>query len=291
MAEPRLGRNLSELLSLSSLKNDDVVEQPGSEPAGPQLQQVPVDVIQRGKYQPRKDMDVALLEELACSIRSQGVLQPIILRPITEDRYEIIAGERRWRAAQLAELVTIPAIIREDDDETVMALVLIENMQRENLNPMEEAAGISRLINDLSLTHQQVAATLGKSRVTVTNLLRLMSLQQRVKQYLEQGELNFGHAKVLLALEGVLQIQAANIAVKRSLSVRETEKLIKKLQSPMKSLNLGKTIDPDVRHLQDNLSEKLGATVKIKHSPRGHGKIVISYGDLDELDGILEHIN
>lgn len=295
MAKKRgLGRNLTDLLStdLSSIMNDDGVNMDigAKEPKHGALQYLPIDVIQRGKYQPRKDMDVAALEELALSIKAQGLLQPIVVRPISESRYEIIAGERRWRASQIAELDSIAAIVKEVNDETTMALALIENMQREDLNPIEEATAIQRLIDELDITHQEVATALGKSRASVTNLLRLMSLNAEVRTMVEHGDLELGHAKVLLALEGAKQTQAARTVVAKALSVRETEKLVKILQTPMNKIHLEKPIDPDVRLLQDRLSEKLGASVKIDHGNKGKGKLVISYNSLDELDGILEHI-
>ncbi len=292
MAKKRgLGRNLGDLLStdISSMVSE-TVEATSVMPTQSQLAILPVDVIQRGKYQPRKDMDVAALEELALSIKAQGVLQPIVVRNIAPDRYEIIAGERRWRATQIAELDTIPAVIKNVSDETTMALALIENIQRENLNPIEEATAIQRLIDDLDMTHQEVATALGKSRASVTNLLRLMSLNPEVRTLLERSDLELGHAKVLLALDGPQQTQAARTVVAKGLSVRETERLVKDIQSPVSKLNLQKSIDPDVRLLQDNLSEKLGAKVVVEHSNKGKGKLVVHYNNLDELDGILEHI-
>jgi len=288
-----LGRNLGELLSTDvAVLVQEKKEKPQASLQGLQgtLMELPVEKIQRGKYQPRKDMDVAALEELAQSIKTQGLLQPIVVRPIGEGRYEIIAGERRWRATQLAELHTIPALVKQVDDETTMALALIENIQRENLNPMEEATAIQRLIDELGVTHQEVATALGKSRASVTNLLRLMSLNLEVRTFLERGDIELGHGKVLLALEGPQQTQAARMVMAKNLSVRETERLVKQMLSPVSQLKLKPSVDPDVRLLQDNLSEKLGAKVLITHTPRGKGSLTIHYNSLEELDGILDHL-
>lgn len=297
MAKRRgLGKNLGDLLStdLTSLVQEQepvaASAASGTVAKHGDLVYLPVEWIQRGKYQPRRDMDVAALEELALSIKTQGVLQPIIVRPIGDQRYEIIAGERRWRATQIAELDTIPALVKDVNDETTMALALIENIQRENLNPIEEAAAIQRLIDELDVTHQEVATALGKSRASVTNLLRLMSLNLEVRTMIEHGDLELGHAKVLLALEGSQQNQAARMIVAKNLSVRETERLVKNILSPVNQLNLQKSIDPDVRLLQDTLSEKLGAKVTVDHANSGKGKLTIHYNNLDELDGILDHL-
>ncbi len=289
-----LGRGLGDLLQAPAVAVTATAE---AEPAAQQatalegLKMLPLDVIQSGKYQPRKDIDVGALEELASSIRTQGVLQPIVVRPISKDRYEIIAGERRWRAAQLANLEQIPTMIREVSDETTMALALIENIQRENLNPMEEAAALQRLMDEFNMTHQQIAESVGKPRSSVTNLLRLNGLNADVKTLVEHGDLELGHAKVLLTLEGTAQSQAARMVVAKGLSVRETESLAKRLQSPAKQLYKQKVIDPDVLNLQQRLAEKVGAMVQIQHNAKGKGKLVIHYHSLDELDGILEHIN
>lgn len=284
-----LGRNLEALLSVNPAQ---VVEPTSAQPThekGDHINLVPLNVLQRGKYQPRKDMNPAALEELANSIKAQGILQPIVVRPVSKSNYEIIAGERRWRAAEIAGLTTVPVIIREVSDQVTMALALIENIQRENLNAMEEAVAINRLIDECQLTHQEVAEALGKSRVTVTNLLRLMSLNADVKQLLESGDLEFGHAKVLLALTGHKQSHAAKIVAEKQLSVRETEALVKKLQNNV-AVKPTKKADPDVRDLIQSLSEKLCAKVEIQQGARGKGKLLIYYNTLDELDGILAHI-
>jgi ParB family chromosome partitioning protein len=256
------------------------------------LKNLPVDILQRGVYQPRIDMHPDTLEELANSIRAQGVVQPIVVRPVAGDRYEIIAGERRWRAAQLAGLHEIPAVIRDVPDQAAMAMALIENIQREGLNPMEEATALHRLIEEFGLTHQQTADAVGRSRVAVSNLLRLLSLAEPVKRMLEQGELEMGHARALLALEGEQQIQVAQHVATKGMSVRETERLVKHtLEQPQgKSNKAAQKQDPDIRRLEQDLGEKLGARVAVQHGAQGKGKLVIAYNSLDELDGILDHI-
>jgi ParB family transcriptional regulator, chromosome partitioning protein len=256
------------------------------------LKNLPVDILQRGVYQPRVDMHPDTLEELANSIRAQGVVQPIVVRPVAGDRYEIIAGERRWRAAQLAGLHEIPAVVRDVPDQAAMAMALIENIQREGLNPMEEATALHRLIEEFGLTHQQTADAVGRSRAAVSNLLRLLSLAEPVKRMLEQGELEMGHARALLALEGEQQIKVAQQVAAKGMSVRETERLVKHtLEQPQgKSAKPTQTQDPDVRRLEQDLGEKLGARVAVQHGSQGKGKLVIQYNSLDELDGILDHI-
>jgi ParB family chromosome partitioning protein len=252
--------------------------------------ELPVELIQRGKYQPRRDMDPEALQELADSIRAQGVMQPIIIRPISDKKYEIIAGERRWRATQLAGLATIPVMVRDVPDETAIAMALIENIQREDLNPIEEAASLQRLQQEFELTQQEVATAVGKSRSTVANLLRLMSLQEDVRTLLEHGDLEMGHARALLGLEGVDQSQAARSVVGKGLSVRQTEALVRHLLANKDKTPESKLLDPNIRQLQDDLSQKIGAKVQIQHTARGRGKLVLSYNSLDELDGILSHI-
>ena len=255
------------------------------------LKNLPVDILQRGVYQPRVDMHPDTLEELANSIRAQGVVQPIVVRPVAGDRYEIIAGERRWRAAQLAGLHEIPAVIRDVPDQAAMAMALIENIQREGLNPMEEATALHRLIEEFGLTHQQTADAVGRSRVAVSNLLRLLSLAEPVKRMLEQGELEMGHARALLALEGEVQLKVAQHVAARGLSVRETERLVKHtLEQPQGKSKSAPKQDPDIRRLELDLGDKLGAKVALQHGSQGKGKLVISYNSLDELDGILDHI-
>jgi len=288
-----LGKNLSELLSITPEALAEVkgeLAPKNKDHASMQLHYIPVEKLQRGKYQPRKDIEVEALEELASSIKAQGILQPIVIREIGEERYEIIAGERRWRAAQIAGLTEIPAILRDVSDQATMAFALIENIQRQNLNPIEEAIAIERLIEECQLTHQEVADTLGKSRATISNLIRVLSLNNDVRTLLEHGDIELGHAKVLLALNGATQSQAAKIVVGKGLSVRETEHLVKKMSSPAASLKLEKAIDPDVKDLQSMLSEKLGTPVKIHYNAKGKGKLILSYASLDELENILSHI-
>lgn len=284
-----LGRGLDALLGTAPLPAAGTPTS-GNEVNG-ELRDLPLDVIQRGKYQPRVDMNAEALEELANSIRAQGVVQPIVVRPISNTMYEIIAGERRWRASQLAMLDTIPAIIRDVPDEAAVAMALIENIQREELNPIEEAAALQRLIDEFDMTHMQAAEAVGRSRVAVTNLLRLLSLTDDVKRMLGNGDLEMGHARALLALDGVEQLKAAHQVVAKGLSVRETERLVKRV---INGHDIHKTdsITPnaDVLRLENDLSEKLGAKVKIAHKSTGKGKLEITYNSLDELDGILAHI-
>jgi ParB family chromosome partitioning protein len=268
-------------------------------PKDGQLVKLPVEWLQRGKYQPRRDMDAAALEELANSIKAQGVMQPIVVRPVTNDknniiRYEIIAGERRWRATQLAGIDTIPAVVRDVGDDAAIAMALIENIQRENLNPMEEAVAMQRLKEQYDLTHQEVADAVGKSRVTVTNLLRLITLTDEVRRMLERGDLEMGHARALLGLTENAQREAANHVVNKNLSVRQTEALVRNLHQQAEQEKEGKSVeikmDPDIRRLQDDLSQKIGVPVLVQHSAKGKGKLVLKYNSLDELDGILAHI-
>jgi ParB family chromosome partitioning protein len=257
-----------------------------------ELKYLPVEYLQRGKYQPRRDMDQDALEELAESIRQQGIMQPIIVRTISKNKFEIIAGERRWRAAQLAGLDKVPTIIREVEDNAAVAMALIENIQRENLNSMEEAIALQRLQEEFSLTQAEVAEAVGKSRSTVTNLLRLIQLTDEVKLMLEHGDLEMGHGRAMLALRPEQQIQAARLVESKSLSVRQTEALVRKLledqkEKPTKDANVSK----DVERLEEDLSEKLGASVSIAYTSKGKGKLTIKYNSLDELDGILKHIH
>jgi ParB family chromosome partitioning protein len=255
------------------------------------LRQLPVDILQSGQYQPRQGMEQEALEELARSIRSQGIIQPILVRKVGDKKYEIIAGERRWRAAQLAGLDNVPAIVRNVDDEAAGAMALIENVQREDLNPMEEAIAYHRLTEEFKLTHQEVANLVGKSRASISNLLRLINLNTDVKLLLENGDLEMGHARALLAVAGPEQSELARTVVNKSLTVRETEALIRRAQKSKTAGFVSKPgLDPDTRRLQTDLSEKLGAKVMIEHSAKGKGKLVISYSNLDELDGILAHI-
>jgi ParB family transcriptional regulator, chromosome partitioning protein len=264
-----------------------------------ELQKLPVDLLQRGKYQPRIDMRQETLQELADSIKAQGVVQPIVVRPLHDDapgqprRYEIIAGERRWRAAQLAGLHEIPAVIRRVPDEAAIAMALIENIQRENLNPLEEARALERLITEFDMTHATAAEAVGRSRAAVSNLLRLLELADEVKTLVEHRELEMGHARALLSLENRRQqSEVGALVARKSLSVRETEALVKRLTQPQPPApeNSSRT-DANIRKLESDLSEKLGAKVHVQHSSSGRGKLVISYHTLDELDGILEHIH
>jgi ParB family chromosome partitioning protein len=265
---------------------------PAAEPVDGSLRKLPVDLIQRGKYQPRHDMHQESLQDLADSIKAQGVVQPIVVRPVGQGRYEIIAGERRWRAAQLAGLQDIPAVVRDVPDRAAIAMALIENIQRENLNPLEESRALQRLIQEFELTHQEAAEAVGRSRAAVSNLLRLLELTVDVKELVEAGKLEMGHARALLALSGNVQTQTARQIVTKGLSVRETERLVKRLQAdagkpPRPVL---KAVDPDVRRLEQELADRLGAKVVLEQARGGKGRLVISYNSLDELDGILEKI-
>jgi ParB family transcriptional regulator, chromosome partitioning protein len=315
MAEKRrgLGRNLGMLLSsvkptekemqpVSISSRDVPVSSENTENAdnsnNNSLRFLPIENLQRGKYQPRRDMHPESLQELADSIRSQGILQPIVVRPVgavekkqgKNKQYEIVAGERRWRAAQLAGLSEVPALIRDVPDEAAVAIALIENIQRENLNPMEEAIALDRLCKEFELTHQQAADAVGKSRATISNLLRLMQLQPDVKHMLEDGRLDMGHARALLALDGPIQIQLANIIIDKGLSVREAEKLVQKQQAPKTTAPTStQVISPDIQRLEQRISDTLGATVHLQHSNKGKGQLTIHYNSTDELDGILAH--
>ncbi|MEE8321052.1 MAG: ParB/RepB/Spo0J family partition protein [Gammaproteobacteria bacterium] len=261
--------------------------------AGPDTQKtLPVDLIQRGQYQPRHDMEQTSLEDLASSIRAQGVVQPIVVRPLAgSDRYEIIAGERRWRAAQMAGLHEIPAVVREVGDQDAMCMALIENIQREDLNSLEEAQALARLLKEFKMTHVAVAEAVGRSRSSVSNLLRLLDLNDEVKKFLDSGDLEMGHGRALLALPPDKQVKAAKTIIRRGLSVRATESLVKKLSAEAKNKKTAETkIDPDIRRLQDDLSQRLGAKVVIKQQSKGRGVLQINYHSLDELDGILKRI-
>lgn len=264
-----------------------------------ELLKLPVDLLQRGKYQPRVDMHQDTLQELADSIKAQGLIQPILVRPLNEGapgqprRYEIIAGERRWRAAQLAGLHEIPSIVRRVPDEAAVAMALIENIQRENLNPLEEARALDRLITEFDMTHAMAAEAVGRSRAAVSNLLRLLELTDEVKGLVEHRELEMGHARALLGLDSKRQqAEVGSLVAKKKLSVRETEALVRRMQSPAPSgEHESAARDPNTRKLEGDLSDKLGAKVQVQHSASGKGKIVISYHTLEELDGILEHIH
>jgi len=287
MAKKRgLGRGLDVLLS-----SREQIVSVSEEERQHSLSTVPVDQIQRGSYQPRIHFDPEALQELADSIAAQGVVQPVVLRPVASG-YELIAGERRWRAAQLIGLHEIPAVIRDLDDRSAAAVALIENIQREDLNALEEARAFQRLIDDFALTHQQVAEAVGRSRAAVSNFLRLLDLGDEVQSYLVAGELEMGHARALLALGGTLQVATARIVINKGLTVRATEALVKqKLDgSSVEKSSIDAQTDPNIRSLEKDLGERIGVPVSIKHGQNGKGKLLISYNSLDELDGILEHI-
>ncbi len=272
-----LGRGLDALLAGNDAQNRE------------QQRTLPVGHIQPGKYQPRTRMDSASLEELAASIRVQGLMQPILVRPLGEDRYEIIAGERRWRAAQMAGLSEVSTLIREIPDEAALAMALIENIQRENLNPLEEALGLQRLIDEFSMTHQQAADAVGRSRPAASNLLRLLQLAAPAQELLMSGEIDMGHARALLPLAGALQVQLAQRVVQKGLSVRETERLVQYALRAPKDSPPPKP-DRDVLRLQEELADLLGAQVAIRANKRGAGKVLIEFGDLDQLEGILQRL-
>lgn len=282
-----LGRGLDALLGGTTV---NALQEEAAQADTRELQYVPLDLIQRGKYQPRRDMDSTALEELAQSIRAQGVMQPIVVRPIGNARFEIIAGERRWRASQLAGLDKIPAMVREVPDEAAIAMALIENIQREDLNPIEEAVALQRLQQEFQLTQQQVAEAVGKSRVTITNLLRLISLPEEIKTLLSHGDLEMGHARALLGLPAEQQIEGARHVVARGLTVRQTEALVRQWSSTKEKPAEVAKVDPDISRLEQRLAERLGSPVQIKHGQKGKGQLVIRYNSLDELQGVLAHI-
>ena len=286
-----LGKGLDALLGLAEdITADQELANDGKKLSDGALKKIPVEFLQRGEYQPRREFNSDSLQELADSIASQGLIQPIVVREIAQNKYEIIAGERRWRAAQLAGLDSVPAIVREISNQATIAIALIENIQREDLNAIEESQALIRLQDEFNLTQQQVAQAVGKSRSAVTNLMRLASLQPMVQQQLERGDIELGHAKCLLALEGETQILAARTVASEGLTVRQTEVLVKKLQLPDTQIKTKTTPNQDILNLQNQLSEKLGAAVKIQHGSKGAGKLSISYNSVDELDGILSHL-
>jgi ParB family chromosome partitioning protein len=302
--KPTLGRGLADLLGQARPTAPAVPAAAAADaahsraPADQQLARLPLDLLQRGRYQPRMDMRPETLSALADSIRSQGVVQPIVVRPMGAadergvQRYEIIAGERRWRAAQQAGLTDIPAIIRQVPDDAAIAMALIENIQRENLNPLEEGRALERLISEFGLTHQQAADAVGRSRAAVSNLLRLLELPPEVCERLEKRELEMGHARALLGLpQRRQQIEVAALVAGKGLSVREAESLVRRMIEPAKPAagSAPVAIDPNIQRLEEQLAEKLGAPVSIEHARAGHGRLVIRYHSLDELDGILSH--
>ena len=294
-----LGRGLDALLTpqVKAPVQDHTKESTEAKPKDGDLRKVAVNKLSPGKYQPRKDMSDTKLEELSLSIQSQGIIQPIVIRPLfneAKDEYEIIAGERRWRAAQLAQLTEVPCLIKDVPDESAVAIALIENIQREDLNAMEEAVALERLLTEFDLTHQEVAIAVGKSRTTVTNLLRLNNLNSEVKTFLENGDIDMGHARALLALDDNLQAEAANIVTAKELTVRETEALIKKIQNPSKEKPVKEKDHGSVivkSNIELDLSHKLGLKVAVKHNKKGKGRLVISYENLAELDEFIAKIN
>lgn len=285
-----LGKSLDALLAYTGTEKSTASHLQEVEPSSQESQlQLPVDHIQRGKYQPRRDMKPEALEDLANSIRAQGVIQPLIVRPIGTNKYEIIAGERRWRAAQLAGLTEVPVVVRDIPDEAAVAIALIENIQRENLNPVEEAIALQRLIDEFGMTHQEAANAVGKSRTTITNLLRLLTLPTEVRNLLEQGMLEMGHARTLITLPESLQAKAAEIIVSRKLSVRETEHLVRQLLSN-EPTRAPRALDPNILELQENLAKQLKLRVAIQCNAKGKGKLVIHYRNLRELNQLMAQI-
>ena len=280
--KPVLGRGLSSMLSQNTLK------QVSEREAGDVLRQLPVESIRPGRFQPRSVFDADKLEELASSIRAQGMVQPVVVREVADGEYELIAGERRWRAAQLASLDLIPAMVRNVPDEAAVAMALIENIQREDLNPLEEATALRRLIDEFAMTHREAAEAVGRSRAAVSNLLRLLELMQEVKDMVDGRLIEMGHARALLSLDAGLQLKAAREVVQQKLSVRDTEALVRRLQQGERKKTVSKT-NPDIQRLQNRLEERLCTKVKVQHQASGKGKLVIAYNNADELEGILAH--
>lgn len=288
-----LGRGLDALLGVPAAAPTPAAAAPEPGAAGGDaLRQLPVDVIVQGRYQPRLSIKAESLEDLAASIRAQGVVQPVVVRPLpTQGRYELIAGERRWRAAQLAGLERIPALVRDVPDQAAMSMALIENVQRENLNPLDEALALERLLREFGMTHQAIAEAIGRSRAAVSNLLRLLELAGEAKALLESGEIEMGHARALLALPAHEQGRVAREVARKGLSVRETEALVRKATQPAAAPRRESARpDPDVQRLENDLTERLGARVRIQQGRGGQGSLVIRYGSLEELDGILGHL-
>lgn len=275
-----LGRGLGALFENSNLDNDDQES----------LRQIPIDQLERGRYQPRFTINKGSLKELADSITAQGVVQPIVVRQMNNGKYEIVAGERRWRAAQLAGLETIPSIVRNIPDDAAMAIALIENIQREDLNPMEEAMAMQRLMQEFEMTHQQVAERVGRSRAAVSNYLRLLTLGEEVRKLLETGKLDMGHARALLSLSGAEQLRMGRKVAEGGLTVRQTEAIVRKMLDRPAPKKKRRSSNTDIRNLEQKLSDKLGAKVRIQSGKRGKGKLIIEYNSNDELDGILKRI-
>lgn len=296
-----LGKGLSSLISQPEVPVASDADSSGSAAeartavaaSGGELRYLPVSQIQPGQYQPRRDMGAEGLEELAASIRSQGIIEPIVVRPITSSKFEIIAGERRWRAARMAELEEVPVVVRQATDEDAIAMALIENIQREDLNPIEEASALMRLQKEFDLTQQEVADIVGKKRATVANLLRLLNLSSEVRRLLEEGDLEMGHARALLSLSGEAQDSAAREVVARALNVRQTEQLVRQIaegRTGGKTARDKPAVDANIRKLEETLASRIGAPVAIQHKSSGKGSLVIRYSSLDELDGILNHL-
>ncbi len=284
--KPGLGKGLDILLSSASKAKK------AGEDKDSGMRTLPVDKIEKGQYQPRLSIEPEALQQLADSIKAQGLIQPVVVRPIAGGKYELIAGERRWRACQIAGLHDIPAVIKDIPDQAAAAMSLIENIQREDLNPLEEAIAMERLIEEFGLTHQQTADSVGRSRSAITNLLRLLVLEEKTKVLLDKGELEMGHARALLGLGGSKQVEAAQKVASKGMSVRDTERLVKRLTAAMTDIGspTSSSRAPEVLKLEQELSEKLGANIQIKYNNKGKGKLTIDYNSLDELDGILEHI-
>ena len=293
----KLGKGLGALLSTGGAQNMSSLFGKTSDDSGKapsvvegELKHIPLDLIQRGKYQPRAEFDEAALEELALSIKSQGLMQPIVIRSIGTQKYEIIAGERRWRAAQIAGLDSMPALVKTVSDEAAIAMSLIENIQREDLNPIEEALALKRLQDEFKLTQQEVANAVGRSRTAVTNLMRLVGLHGDVQKMLQKGLLEMGHARAILTLSDTKQLDFARKIAKQGLSVRQTEELVRKSNN-LKPVVSKPSIDPNIKNLEESLGEKLGAKVLIEHKSNGKGRLIFTYNSLDELDGILAHLD
>ena len=286
-----LGRGLDALLGPGGPGRGDG---DGDGDAGTLAREIPVELVARSPLQPRRRIDPEALDELTRSVRAHGVLQPLLVRPAGPDRYELVAGERRWRAAQAAGLATVPAVVREVPDGVALSLAIIENIQREDLSPLEEAQGVARLVEEFGMTHREVAEAIGRSRPAVSNLLRLLELAPDVRARLEAGELEMGHARALLALAGNAQSEAARTVVERGLSVRQTEELVRRLRSAPAAADGGADEaprDPDIGRLETRLGDAIGTEVSIRHGKRGAGRLVIRYHSLDELDGILERLD
>ncbi len=282
-----LGRGLEVLLGAAAAQH--IAKNTREESEIVALNVLPVDLLQRGHYQPRVHFDPIALQALADSLKTQGILQPLVVRPVSSGKYEILAGERRWRAAQLANLHEVPVVVRDISDQAALAISLIENIQREDLSPLEEAQALSRLVSEFSLTHEQAGLAVGRSRTAVSNLIRLLDLSEQVQLWLREAKLDMGHARALLPLKADLQVEAGRQVLLKGLTVRETEVLVRQMLAEDSVAKQPKVIDPNIRALQDRLADQLGARVRFAHQASGKGKMVIEYNSLDELDGILKH--